>query len=59
MLSSQQKLLKTPTQATGSELDLLKIYGVRLLTGDNLEGKKVETEKPVKRLPVIKSPSER
>lgn len=51
--SPQHTLPKTPIQATGSELNLLKVYGVRSLTGDGLEGKKLETEKPVKRLHAI------
>lgn len=42
--ASQQKLLKTPIQAIGSELDLLKKCGVRSLIGDGLQGKKPETE---------------
>lgn len=49
----QHTLPKTPIQATGSALNLLKVYGVRSLTGDGLEGKKLETEKPVKKLHVI------
>lgn len=56
MPCSQQKLLKPPTQATGSELDLLKIDGSEVTHW----GWNEATEKPViKRLHVIKSPSKR
>lgn len=44
LLTSQQELLKTPTHAIGSELDLLKKCGLRSLIWDGLQGKKLETE---------------